>query len=89
MMYPGTERDRARGFGDGPFSKFERIALDRLHAMDDAAQPHNDDQNMDDGPLHITYATATQPFSGQLKRILTAIPPPFLHHLLHHPLPSA
>ena len=60
MMYPGTERDRARGFGDGPFSDFERIALDRLHAQDDAAQPHNDDQNMDDGPLHITYATATQ-----------------------------
>ena len=58
-MFPATERDRARGF-EGPFSDFERGALDKLHAQDDAGLPPNDDQDMDDGPLHITYTTATQ-----------------------------
>ena len=32
--FPTTERDRKRGF-EGPFSKFERLGLDALHAQDD------------------------------------------------------
>ena len=62
-LFLATERDGERGF-EGPFSDFERGALDALHAQDahthDAGPPPNDDQDMDDGPLHITYATATQ-----------------------------
>ena len=63
-MFPTTERDR--GF-EGPFTDVERSMLDALHAQDahthDAGPPPNDDPDMDDGPLHITYTTATQRLS--------------------------
>ena len=46
--FPTTDRDRKRGF-EGPFSKFERLGLDALHAQVDQrltrtapADPHND-----------------------------------------------